>query len=297
MTRVLKSVTTDYSDRRSGGGRGLRKFVRSQPLGSLGALFLLAMIFVAFFGGRIAPYSYDEFNIPNRFEGPSMDHPFGTDGQGRDVFSRVLYGTQTSLIVGFAAVTVASLLATLIGATSGYYRGRIDLALQRFVDFWLAFPGLIFIIFVVSIFGTGIEMLILTLGLLYAARLSRVVRSAALQVSSQTYVEAAKAIGAGDARIMIRHVIPNILPVVIINASVTIGAVIIAEAALSFLGFGTPPPFPSWGRMLKEAQQDMLYHPNLALFPGLAIALTVYSFNMLGDAIRDWLDPRLRVKT
>jgi peptide/nickel transport system permease protein len=297
MTRALESVSTDYREPGGTFAGGLLKFVRSQPLGSLGGLFLLAMVVIAIFGGRIAPYTYDEFNIPNRFAGPSLDHPFGTDGQGRDVFSRVLYGTQTSLIVGFAAVTVASLVATAIGAASGYYRGITDLVLQRFVDFWLAFPGLIFIIFVVAIFGTSIEMLILTLGLLYAARLSRVVRSAALQVSSQTYVEAAKAIGAGDARIMMRHVIPNILPVVIINASVTIGAVIIAEAALSFLGFGTPPPFPSWGRMLKEAQQDMLYHPNLALFPGLAIALTVYSFNMLGDAIRDWLDPRLRART
>lgn len=272
----------------------LVRFGKREPLGLISGLVVLCMIFIAIFGGTLAPYRYDDFNVPDRLQGPSWDHWFGTDTQGRDVFSRVLYGARTSLLVAFGAVALSSALSTAIGAISGFFRGAVDMGIQRFVDFWLAFPGLIFIIFVVSIFGSSTAMLITVLGLLYTARHSRVVRSAALQVSSQTYVEAARAVGARNTRILAVHVIPNIVPVVIINASVSIGAVIIAESSLSFLGFGTPPPFPSWGRMLYEAQSDIVYNPHLAFFPGAAIGLTVYAFNMFGDSVRDILDPRLR---
>jgi len=233
-------------------------------------------------------------NVIERLQGPSGSHLFGTDNQGRDTFSRVVYGSQVTVILSFGAVALSTVVATLIGVVSGYFGGIVDMVIQRIVEIWQAFPGLIFVIFVVSIFGTGRIELIIVLGLLFGVGSSRVVRSATLSVRELNYVEAAAALGASHTRILLRHILPNVVPVVIVTASVQIGAVILAESSLSFLGFGTPPPFPSWGRMLQESQQFMLQYPHLAFFPGAAIALVVYSLNMFGDGIRDVLDPRMR---
>jgi peptide/nickel transport system permease protein len=273
---------------------GLLRFVRHQPLGAFAGLVVLVLIFVAIFNDVIAPYRYDEINVFNRLQSPSSSHFFGTDNQGRDIFSRILYGAQTSVIIGFGAVTVSTVVASSIGIISGYYGGLFDLLFQRLVDTWQAFPGLIFLIFVVSIFGSDRLTLILALGLLFSAGSSRVIRSAAITIKQNPYVEAAKVLGANDRRIMLLHILPNVIPIILISISVQIGFVILIESTLSFLGFGIPPPFPSWGAMLQDGRPFMEQHPYLAIFPGAAIALTVYSLNMLGDAVRDVLDPRLR---
>jgi peptide/nickel transport system permease protein len=273
---------------------GLLRFVRHQPLGAFAGVVVLALIFVAIFNDVIAPYRYDEINVFNRLQSPSSSHFFGTDNQGRDIFSRILYGAQTSVIIGFGAVAVSTVVASSIGIISGYYGGLFDLLFQRLVDTWQAFPGLIFLIFVVSIFGSDRLTLILALGLLFSAGSSRVIRSAAITIKQNPYVEAAKVLGANDRRIMLLHILPNVIPIILISISVQIGFVILIESTLSFLGFGIPPPFPSWGAMLQDGRPFMEQHPYLAIFPGAAIALTVYSLNMLGDAVRDVLDPRLR---
>ena len=281
--------------------RALFSFIRRKPLGTFAALILIALFVVALTPSTFATASYDEIDLLNRLQGPSPDHFFGSDKQGRDVFSRVLFGARTSVLIGFAAVGIAAVLSSLVGISSGYYGGKVDLTFQRFVDIVQAFPGLIFIIFLFSVFTAVARgsfasqvVLALTLGFLFSAGSSRVVRSQTISTVQNTYVEAARVVGATNRRIMVRHVFPNVFTVIIINVSVQLGAVILIESALSFLGFGVQPPYPSWGRMLNEAQLDMLLHPYLALFPGLAISLSVYALNMFGDALRDVLDPRLR---
>ncbi len=280
--------------------RALSNFVRRKPLGAFAAVVLVVLFVVAVTPSTFATAEFDDIDLLNRLQGPSPDHIFGSDKQGRDVFSRVLFGARTSVIIGFAAVTIAAVLSSLIGISSGYYGGKVDLTFQRFVDIVQAFPGLIFIIFLFSIFAAAAGsfasqvVLALTLGFLFSAGSSRVVRSQTISTVQNMYVEAARVVGASDRRIMVRHVLPNVFTVIIINISVQLGSVILIESALSFLGFGVQPPYPSWGRMLQEAQLDMLLHPYLAFFPGFAIALSVYALNMFGDALRDVLDPRLR---
>ena len=276
------------------------RFVRRKPLGAFGAFVLFSLVVLALSPSLFAPSHYADIDLFNRFEGPSASHLFGTDDQGRDVFSRVIFGARTSIAIGLGTVALAAFFATTIGIVSGYYGGLLDLLFQRLVDILQAFPGLIFIVFALSIIGLrggsaeAQITLILILGVLFTAGSSRVVRSQAISTKQNAYVEAAQALGASDFRILTRHMFPNVVTIVIINISVQLGFVILLESSLSFLGFGIPPPFPSWWRMLNDASPFMQEHPSLALFPGLAIALTVYSLNMFGDALRDVLDPRLR---
>lgn len=274
--------------------RAAWSFLRRKPLGAIGAALILMMLTLAAFPDLFANHPYDKLNLTHRLVGPSSTYFFGTDNQGRDVYSRVVYGARTSVEVSFGAVAIATVLSVLIGVTSGYVGGWFDTIAQRFVDIWQAFPGLVFVIFMASIFGVGERTLVITAGLLLSAGASRLIRSQTIVTRGLQFVEAARVVGASDLRIMVRHIFPNVLPLVLVNVSLQVGAVLLIEAALSFLGYGVPPPAASWGRMLREGQKEMQYHPYLAIFPGLAIALTVYGFNMLGDALRDVLDPRLR---
>lgn len=274
--------------------RAIARFARKKPLAAFGGLVAVSLIVIAIIGPSVAPQRYDEFAPRERLQGPSSDHWFGTDDQGRDVFSRVLYGARIAVFVGFGATAIGTVLAGSIGIISGYFGGLADTIIQRAIEVWQTFPGLIFVIFVISIFGASDIGVVVILGLLSAAGTSRVIRSSALTVRQQVYIEAAAAGGASHLRILLSHVVPNVIPIIIITSSVQIGGVILAESSLAFLGFGTPPPFPSWGRMLQDSQRFMQNYPHLALFPGGAIALVVFSFNMLGDGIRDVVDPRLR---
>jgi peptide/nickel transport system permease protein len=250
---------------------------------------------VAVFADRIAPYPYDA-SIPGaRLAPPSAEFWMGTDNLGRDLWSRVVYGARISVTVGFATVTLATLVASAVGVSSAYLGGAYDLIIQRVVDAWMSFPALVIVLSLIAALGPGLVNLILALSVLGAAGASRVIRSATLSVMRYPHVEAARALGAGHGRILLYHVLPNVLAPIIVLATMGLGGVILTESALSFLGFGVPPPHPSWGGMVAGSGRSFMYHaPWMALWPSVAISLAVFGFNMCGDALRDLLDPRLR---
>jgi peptide/nickel transport system permease protein len=276
--------------------RALRTFVVHKPLGTFGAVVIVLLLTFAAFPGVFATHDPNAIAPLDRYQGPSAAHWFGTDQFGRDVYSRIVYGARTSIIIGFGVVALSATLATLIGVISGYFGGWFDMLVQRLVDIAIALPGLVFIILVIQ---TLLDLpvllrLILALGVLISFGLSRVVRGAAIATKQFQYVEAARVIGAGDLRIVFRHILPNVVAVVLVGASIQVGGAILIESSLSFLGYGVQPPTASWGRMLNEAREQMIRAPHLAIFPGLAIFFAVFAFNMFGDALRDVLDPRLR---
>jgi peptide/nickel transport system permease protein len=273
----------------------LARFARRKPLGALGGLIVLAMLVMTVFAERIAPYSYDETIRGARMKPPSAAHWLGTDNLSRDMWSRIVYGARVSVTVGFATIALGIAAATAIGVSSAYFGGVYDLLVQRVVDAWLSFPYLIIILSVMAVLGPGRLNLILSVAIIAAATNSRVIRGATLTVMQQQFVEAARALGCGHGRIILRHILPNVTATIIILATIGLGAVILAESALSFLGFGVPPPYPSWGAMLSGSGRTYMFRaPWMAIWPGVAISLAVFGFNMLGDALRDILDPRLR---
>jgi len=270
------------------------RFCRRKPLGAIGAVLVVGLIVMAVFADRIAPYSYDESVPGSRMKPPSARFWMGTDNIGRDMWSRVVYGARISVTVGFATVALTTVFATIIGVSSAYLGGAYDIVVQRVVDAWMSFPALVIILSMLAALGPGLLNLILALSILGAAGTSRVIR-AALSTMQNPYVEAARALGSSHARIIFCHVLPNVTATIIILATIGLGTVILAESALSFLGFGIPPPYPSWGGMLAGSGRSFMYYaPWMAMFPGAAISLAVFGFNMFGDALRDLLDPRLR---
>jgi peptide/nickel transport system permease protein len=273
----------------------LVRLVRRKWLGAFGAVVFLVFLFCGAFAGVLAPYGMNEISPINRMKPPSLAFPFGTDNLGRDMLSRILYGARLSVIIGFCAAGLATALSVLIGVTSGYLRGRFDMLTQRFVDAWMTFPDLVILIAVVSAVGPGMPQVIVILGLLYGIGGSRIIRGAVIAVSENLYVDAAQSLGAGTPRILWRHILPNVLPPVIVLFTTRVGVVILAEAGLSFLGLGVPPPAPTWGGMLSGSGRAYMYQgPWLALAPGLCLTVVVYAINMFGDALRDLLDPRMR---
>ena len=271
------------------------RLVREKPLGTISGIIILILIFVAIFGGQLAPYPIKEMYLADRLTGPSAKYLLGTDHLGRDLLSRLIFGARVSLGVGLAATALNVMVAVLVGGTSGFLGGKLDLAVQRIVDAWMAFPGLLLLLTIMSIVGRGIPQIILVLGIAGGISGSRVVRGAVIGIKENDYFLAARAIGSPTTATLMRHVLPNIMPVVIITFSISIGGVILSMAALSFLGFGLPFEIPEWGGLLsREGRKYMEMAPWLALWPGLALTITVYSLNMLGDAMRDLLDPRLR---
>jgi peptide/nickel transport system permease protein len=226
---------------------------------------------------------------------PSLEFPLGTDNLGRDMLSRILYGAQLSVIIGFCAAGLATLISVVIGVTTGYLGGRFDMTVQRFVDAWMTFPDLVILIAVVSVVGPGMVQVTVILGLLYGIAGSRIIRGAVASVRENLYVDAAQALGARTQRMLWQHILPNVLPPIIVLFTTRVGIVILAEAGLSFLGLGVPPPAPTWGGMLSGSGRAYMYQgPWLALAPGLCLTIVVYAINMFGDALRDLLDPRMR---
>ena len=271
------------------------RLFREKPLGAAGAVIFLLFLLCGLFAGWLAPYGMNEINPINRMKAPSAAFPLGTDYLGRDQLSRLLYGAQLSVIIGFGAASLATAISILLGIVSGYLGGRVDLIVQRFVDAWQSFPGLVVLIVAVAVLGPGMPQVIGVLGLLYGIAGSRIVRAAVVSVRENTYVHAAQSIGASTLRILWRHILPNVMPVVIVLFTARVGATILAESGLSFLGLGVPPPAPTWGGMLTGSSRAYMYQgPWLALAPGLALAIVVYAINVLGDALRDLLDPRMR---
>ena len=271
------------------------RLVKEKPLGTASGIIILMLILVAIFADVLAPYPPGEVFLIDRLQGPSARYLLGTDQLGRDLLSRIIYGARISLLVGLAATMLNVVVAVLIGGTSGFLGGKLDLGVQRFVDAWMAFPGLLILLTIMSIVGRGIPQIIVVLGIAGGIGGSRVLRGAVIGVKENDYFLAARAIGSPTTATLMRHVLPNIMPVVIIIFSITVGGVILSLASLSFLGFGLPLSTPDWGGLLsREGRRFMEQAPWLALWPGLCLTVTVYSLNMFGDALRDLLDPRLR---
>ena len=271
------------------------RLLKEKPLGIACGMIVLLLILVAIFADVLAPYVYTEMHLDDRLQGASAQYLLGTDQLGRDLLSRLIVGARISLGVGLAATMLNVVVAVLIGGISGFLGGKVDLVVQRFIDAWMAFPGLLLLLTIMSIVGRGLPQIIVVLGVTGGIGASRVVRGAVIGIKENDYFLAAKAVGTPTSQILIRHVLPNIMAPVIIIFSINIGGVIIAEASLSFLGYGLPPDIPSWGGMLSwDGRRYMEQAPWLALWPGFALTITVYSLNMFGDALRDLLDPRLR---
>lgn len=275
--------------------RGVWRLIKEKPLGACGGAIVLGLLFCALSAPWIAPYPYDQTNVRQRLKPPGTQFYLGTDNLGRDIFSRLVYGARVSITVGFGAVTLSICLATTVGVVSGYFGGRIDVLAQRVVDAWMAFPLVVFLLSAMAVLSPGLVNIILVLGIIPAANSSRVIRSATLAAKENQYIEAARAVGASHTRIILRYILPNVLAPIIIIATIGLGFTILAEATLSFLGMGVPPPYPSWGEMLSGSGRSYMQKaPWMAIWPGVAISLAVFGFNMLGDALRDLLDPRLR---
>src|SRR3990172_4871742 len=273
---------------------GVGKAARKNPVGAFAGVLCGALIFLAIFGPDVAPYSPNRIDFPF-LEAPSLGHPLGTDNLFRDMFSRIIYGARNSLGIGLASIAVSIVLGVALGITSGYLGGIADTLVNGFNNVLFSYPSLVLVIFFVTVFGREFLTISIAIGLIIAPYTIRVVRSAALATRNLQYVEAARAVGSSSFRIMYRHILPNVMPYVIVVASVNIGLAILIEAGLSFLGLGVSSDTnPSWGRMLQETRNIWQQAWWTAIFPGATISVAVLAFNVFGDALRDALDPRLR---
>lgn len=271
------------------------RLFREKPLGAVCGVVFLLFLLCGLFASVLAPHGVNEIQPVFRLKPPSWQFPFGTDNLGRDLLSRCLHGAQSSMTIAVAAATLATLISALIGIVSGYAGGVIDMIMQRLVDAWMTFPVLIVLIVVVSVLGPGMPQIVFTLGLLLGIGGSRIVRGAVVSVRENTYVHAARSIGASTGRILWRHILPNVLPPLIVLFTTRMGTAILAESGLAFLGLGVPPPAPTWGGMLSGSGRTFMFQaPWLVVMPGLCLTVVVYTINMFGDALRDLLDPRMR---
>jgi peptide/nickel transport system permease protein len=284
--RVGRRVVTPWTAARE-------RFIRSRT-GLVGALVLVIVIAGALFAGFISPFSPTRQDFRVERQPPSLQHLMGTDEFGRDVLSRVIWGAQASLEAGAVAATIALIVGVSLGMLAAFYGGRADNVIMRVMDVVLAFPYILLAIAVVAILGPGLVNAMIAIGIVYVPHYARVARGSVLSVRSRDYVDAARALGAGDSRIMLQHVLPNTLAPIIVQTTLSVGTAIIDTAGLSFLGLGTQPPTPDWGNMLSAGRSYVIDSPWIATFPGLAILVTVLAFNLMGDALRDAFDPRLR---
>lgn len=268
--------------------------VAKNPVGAVFGAVIIVLVLMAVLAYWITPYDPLATSI-NTFQSPSWTHPFGTDDIGRDQYTRVVYGSRPALIIGILSVFLGVGIGSMVGLISGYFGGKLDLIVQRFVDGAVAIPGLVLILALVSVLGPSLRNALFAIAIVSAANVSRVIRGAVISVKQNVYVEAARTLGATSWRMMFRHVLPNVVAPILILISSSMGSAVLLDASLSFLGLGTQPPSPSWGLMLATSgRRYMETAPYLAIIPGIFISITVLSFNMIGDTIRDILDPRLR---
>ncbi|MBS0644019.1 MAG: ABC transporter permease [Acetobacteraceae bacterium] len=273
----------------------LTRLVRDKPLGAICGVVCVLFLLCGVFADVLAPYGFNQISPLNRLKPPSWAFPFGTDNLGRDMLSRCIYGARMSVIIGFSAAALATAVSVTIGVLCAWLGGWFDMLVQRFVDAWMSFPELIVLIVVVSVLGPGMGQIIVVLGLALGIAGSRIIRGAVLSVRQTMYVHAAQSIGAKSRRIVWRHLLPNVMAPVIVLFTNRVGTAILAESGLSFLGFGVPPPAPTWGAMLSGSGRAYMYQgPWLALAPGLCLTIVVFAISMFGDALRDLLDPRMR---
>jgi len=280
------------------------RLVKQKPLGMIGLILVVTLFFTGIFADLswlgmpdigLAPEGYNEMHLADRLSPPSARYPLGTDHLGRDMLSRIIFGARLSMIVGVVATALSTSISTTIGMMCAYFGGKFDLIVQRFVDAWICFPPLVILLTLVAIVQPGIGSILLVLGVATGIGAARFQRSLVFAIKENMYIHASEAIGARSGRIILYHLLPNIMPMIIVLFTIGMGGTILAEASLSFLGYGIPPPHPSWGGMISgEGRAHMLRAPWLALWPGVALTLAVFGINMLGDAMRDLLDPRLR---
>jgi peptide/nickel transport system permease protein len=259
----------------------------------VGAVIVIAAIAAALIGPALSPYDPAAQQLERRLEGPSLSHPLGLDELGRDILARLLAGARISLLVGLAVVSVSSTLGMLLGSIAGYFGGRVDDLISRVIDVLMAFPGILLAIALVAVLGPSLTNVVIALSVIGWVGYARLVRGQTLRAREFDFVQAARALGAGSGRIILRHILPTALPAVVVQATLGMAGSIIAEAALSFLGLGVQPPTPSWGTMLDAGRSHLFDAPHLTVFPGLAIALLVLGLNFLGDGLRDRVDPKL----
>lgn len=271
----------------------LTQLARRNSIGVLGLVILLVVILLAIFAGQIAPFQ-PAAQVTKRLTHPNGTYLFGTDEFGRDVLSRIIFGTRISLYVGVVSVAIALLIGASLGLIAGYYGGWADTVIMRVADVLFAFPSVVLAIAITGILGPSLTHAMMAIGIVYAPTFARVTRGPVLSVKEQEFVQAARAVGASNGRIIARHILPNIVAPLIVQTTLALSTAILAEATLSFLGLGTQPPTPSWGTMLGTGRKFVELAPWVAIFPGVAIMVTVLGFNLLGDALRDALDPRLR---
>ena len=273
----------------------LIRLFREKPLGTVTGIMSLIIVLVAIFADVLMPYPYQEMHMRDAFQSSSAQYILGTDNLGRDLLSRVIYGTRISIVVGLVGSLVATTLSTILGIVSGYFGGKVDIILQRFVDSWMCFPGLLLMISMIAFIGPGLWQVIVVISLLYAIGGSRIIRGAVISTKQNVYVQAAEAIGCSTPRMLLRHILPNVMAPVIVLFMTRLPSMILLEASMSFLGYGIPAPTPSWGGLLGQSgRNNMLVAPWIALWPGICISLVVFSFNLFGDSVRDLLDPRMR---
>lgn len=285
-----RSADAGAPDRRRG---QLLRRLAANPTGLVGAVIIVTVIAVAALADLVAPYGAVD-QIAPRLQGPSAVHWLGTDELGRDELSRVIFGSRISLWVGIVSVSVAAGIGVPLGLVAGYYRGKLDDLIMRVMDVIFAFPTLVLAIVIVGFLGPGLTNTLIAIGLVLSARYARLTRGPVLSLREQEFVQAARVVGAGDARILARHILPNVAAPLLVQASLSLSAAILTEASLSFIGLGAQPPDPSWGQMLQAARKFLEPAPWTGIAPGAAITIVVLGFNQLGDGLRDILDPRLR---
>ncbi len=286
----LKKVTK----RNSQGIIGIIHRMRKNKLAMLGLVIIVGLALIAIFADFIAPYGYSETDLDHQFAAPSWTHLFGQDEFGRDILSRVIYGARISLKVGFISVGIALLVGAFIGAVTGYFGGKVDTVLMRFIDVLQAIPNILLAIAIVASLGPGLGNLMIAVGISAIPGYARIVRSAVMSIVDMEFVEAARAGGASDFRIIFKHIIPNCMAPIIVQATLGVAYAILNAAGLSFIGLGLEPPTPEWGAMLSGGRAYIRSYSHLTLFPGLAIVITIFALNVLGDGLRDALDPKLK---
>ncbi len=274
--------------------RTLAEMIREDRYFAAGFTVISIIIMLSAAANIVSPYDPYKIDLVNKLMGPSLEHPMGTDQLGRDLFTRILYGGRYTLFLSASAIAIALAIGLLVGTLSGYYRGWLDLAVQRVVDILMAFPSIILAIVLATILGYGLQTLVIAVAIAESPFMIRVIRAAVIGIRDLPYIEAVKLMGYGDLYVILRHVIPNIVYIVIPQTTLQMGSAILIIAALGFLGIGIKPPIPEWGSMLNEARTYLMNHPHLLLFPGLMIFLSIVSFNIVGESLKTRFDPRVR---